>query len=336
MIILLSGYHNPHFFTITEYIEKAISDSGHKLYSFDDRHFIFPGRLRKISRLINTLDINQINKNLLSIAEKKSPNIAIITGGHRISGKTIEKLKEQKIKTVLWTIDAPSNFRPILNASMYYDLIFCQGSEAVEMLNGSGIANAKWLPMACDPEYHYPVKLQEHDRIKYECDLAFVGSFYPNRAKLFEKLTQYNLAIWGPGWNKLDKSSPLKANLRGESVRPESWIKIYSASKIVLAPHYQAPCNKFPVYQASPRIFEAMSCGAFLITDEQRDVLSLFKDGSHLAIYQNSNDLINKVEYYLTHPEERKRISEKGRMEVLKKHTYQHRIKELINTVNMI
>ena len=46
MRILLSGYHNPHYWTVTEYIERAIRALGHELAVFDDGTRCIPGRLR--------------------------------------------------------------------------------------------------------------------------------------------------------------------------------------------------------------------------------------------------------------------------------------------------
>ena len=117
---------------------------------------------------------------------------------------------------------------------------------------------------------------------------------------------------------------------RGAHTSPGQWRKIYSASRIVLTPHYQDPSGRYPVYQASPRVFEAMACGAFVLCDRQRDVLVLFRDGEHLACFSDGDDLAAKVRYYLEHPGERHAIARRGREEVLSRHTYVHRLRELL------
>ena len=116
-------------------------------------------------------------------------------------------------------------------------------------------------------------------------------------------------------------------------MNPSEWLKIYSASKIVLATHYQDPQKRFPVYQASPRIFEALACGAFVICDNQRDVFSLFEDRKHLVCFYDEADLIEKIKYYLDHSEERNVISAQGRQEAIAKHTYVHRIRKLLSII---
>ncbi len=329
MKVLISGYHNPYFITITEYIERAIRSLGHEVYVFDDRQHIMPGRIRKRIQFLNELDLHYINRQFKSIALEKKPDVVIVTGGHRILPETVVSLKRRGVRTMLWTIDPPRDFQPIIKVAPHYDHIFCQGTEAIELLEGNEIIGARWIPMACDPDLHHPVTLTDEERRKLDHDVVFMGSHYPDRADLFSKLIRFDLAIWGPGWDKLNADSPLKPCIKGTHTTPDQWLKIYSASKIVLATHYQDPEGSFPVYQASPRIFEALACGSFVISDAQRDVLALFKDGTHLVTFENSDALVDMVKYYIDHPDERSLIARKGREEVLKNHTYVKRIENL-------
>jgi spore maturation protein CgeB len=333
MKILFSGHHNPHFFTITEYLERAIRSLGHELFIFEDRKHVIPGRVRKHLPFLNSLDYKIINQTLLSLAADTGPDIAIVTGGNRISSGTIEMLKNIGITCILWTTDPPLHSQRIIKAAPFYNHIFCQGTEWVELLEQTGIKDAQWLPMACDPDCHHSIDCSAADREKYGNDIVFVGSYYPSRVRLFEKISDFDLAIWGPGWENLDPNSPLRRCLRGAHTTPDEWLKVYSASKIILAVHYHDPQNRFPVYQASPRVFEAMACGSFVLCDQQRDVLALFKDGADLVSFSDSDDLISKISHYLTHTGERDRIAGQGKRTVLEHHTYVHRVKSLLSHI---
>ena len=334
MKVILSSYHNPHFITVTEYMESAIEALGHDLIIFDDRQHFIPGRMRQCIQWLDQFDIQHINRKIVSLTLKTKPNIVIVTGGHRITGRTVKTLKHNGIVTVLWTIDAPLNFQPIIDVAPFYDHIFCQGTEAIKLLNHVGIKGAHWLPVACDPSQHKPVELSVEEEKLYGNDVVFVGSYYPNRSELFENLLDFEFAIWGPGWEKLNVKSRLRECVKGAQTKPTEWSKIYSASKIVLASHYQDPQNRFPVYQASPRVFEALACGAFVISDDQRDVFSLFKNGEHLICFDHPGDLVEKIRYYLDHSVEREQIAQQGRREALNNHTYVHRIEKLFSIVS--
>jgi hypothetical protein len=154
MKILLSSHHNPHFPTVTEYIEETIRNLGHELFIFEDRQHIIPGRIRKRLPFLKQLDQKVINRKILALAAEAKPDIAIIAGGHRIVAQTIRHLKRIGVVSVLWTIDAPYYFQPIIEVAPFYDYIFCQGTEAIDLLTRAGITGARWLPMACDPESH--------------------------------------------------------------------------------------------------------------------------------------------------------------------------------------
>ena len=334
MKILFSGYHNPNFITITEYMESAIKALGHELIVFDDRQHIIPGRIRRRLKRLNRFDLQHINKKMVSLVLEMKPDIAIITGGHRITARTVKTLKDNGICMILWTIDPPRDFQPIIDVAPLYDHIFCQGTEAVELLNHAGVKGAHWLPVACDPGQHRPVEFSAEEKMLYGNDVVVAGSYYRNRAELFEKLAGFDFGIWGPGWEKLDQKSKLRGCIKGTHTPPSEWSKIYSASKIVLATHYQDPESRFPVYQASPRIFETLACGAFVISDDQRDVFSLFKEGVHLERFMDPKDLVEKIKYYLDRPIEREEMSQRGRQEVLNNHTYVHRIERLLYIIS--
>src|SRR5204862_6229938 len=90
------------------------------------------------------------------------------------------------------------------------------------------------------------------------------GSVYPERAALPEAWTGFRLGIWGAGWAEgLPRGDPLRACLRGGSLRPEEWRQVYSAADIVISLTGSGG-KRFPaekVYQVSPRTFEVLACG---------------------------------------------------------------------------
>ena len=331
MRILLSGYHNPHYWTVTEYIERAIRALGHELAVFDDGTRCIPGRLRGRSRWIERADRAWLNRRLQACAGRLRPEALIVLGGELIDPETVHRARAGGAAAVLWTIDAPWNFEPVLRAAPAYDRIFCQGTEAVELLREAGIAGARWLPMGCDPECHrHRPGGTEGGRGH---DVVFVGSHYPVREKLFAGLAGADFAIWGPGWERLPAASPLRMHVKGAHTTPAAWTGIYRASRIVLSVHYRDPRGRIPCHQASPRVFEAMACGAFVLSDRRRDVLALFREGEHLACFGDAAELAEKVRYYLGNPDERERIARQGTEAVLRDHTYAGRIRELLEDV---
>ncbi|MCD4780908.1 MAG: glycosyltransferase [Candidatus Omnitrophica bacterium] len=331
MKILFSSYHNPHFLTVTEYVENAILESGHELIRFDARQFIIPGRLRESIPVLEWADLIRINLNFIDTVRKEKPDLCIIMCGHRIFPGSVRKVKKQGIPIVLWTTDVPLVFDTIKKNATQYDYVFCAGSEAVDILSGDNLQNLQLLPFACDEHLHHRTVLSPRDEEQYQKELAFVGSYYPNRAAILEKLCDYRLGIWGPGWQNLPDTSPLKKIAITKQVSHNEWIKIFSSAKLALVIHYQD--GQTPSYQASPKLFEALACQCFVLVDKQKDALDMFTAGKHVVFWNDIDDLKEKVDFYLKHSDLRNAIAREGEQCNKQHHTYKNRLNLLLDTL---
>lgn len=339
MKILYSGHHNPNFITITEYVERAVLQLGHELETYDYRQHIIPYRISEKLPFLYRWDMNRLNNGLIKLVNHFRPDIFLVNWGGTFYPETIAEIKKRfNVATINWLIDFPGGpgvLETAIKAVPAYDYFFAQSTDALEVHDKHGNQGGMWLNAACDPDIHKPVKLTDEEKGKFGSDICFVGSMYPERVELFETLTDYDLGIWGPGWDKLDIHSPLKKHIRGGSVTPDTWVRIYSASKIVInyMGHYGEDIDEDKIYQASPRVFETLGCGSFQLVDGKKDVLTLFKSGEHLVCFKKIGEAGKLVEYYLHHPRQRNEIAQKGREEVLAKHTYVHRIEELLKAI---
>lgn len=334
MKILLSSYHNPNFLNSTVYREKAVQYLGHELISFDDRTFIIPGRIRDKIKYLHQWDLQRINNNLVKAVERARPAVVFVIGGQRILPTTVQRIKKQGFKIVLWTTDPPYDFANILAAAPCYDHLFCGGSEAQDIFHQHGLIHTTLMSFGCDPHYHKIVPLSDEDKKEYAHDISFVGSYYPNREHLFESLADLDIRVWGPYWSHLPEHSVLRSKAVDIKMNYDQWVKIYNASKIVIVAHYQD--GKTPCHQVSPKLFEAMACGSFILVDEQKDIRKLFQDGKHLVFFKDTTDLREKVQYYLIHEQERLVIAAEGCREASAKHTYQHRFEKMLRILNIL
>jgi spore maturation protein CgeB len=229
--VLYVGYHNPHFTSLTEYVERAIVQLGHDLETFDYRAFILPGRLRERFRPLDDWDTRRLNRELLDRVARMQPGLVLVNGGSTILPDTVAAMKGvSKTLTVNWIADFPLLFDKYLKAGPHYQYFFASGTDALKKYRQAGHVNGYWLPFACDPEIHRPVELSEEEKRRYTCDICFIGSNYTERVELLEKLTGFDLAIWGIGWNRLPPDSPLRRCVRGGMAGPDEWVNIYSSA----------------------------------------------------------------------------------------------------------
>ncbi|GJQ60336.1 MAG: hypothetical protein SCALA701_31370 [Candidatus Scalindua sp.] len=312
---------------------------GYELEIYDYRQHRIPYRLSTRIPLLYRWDLNQLNKGLLRKVRNFKPDILLVNWGGTFYPETISEIGERyNVTTINWLIDFPGG-RGVLDTALKvvpsYDFYFAQSTDALEVHEKYGNRGGMWLNAACYPAIHKPLTLTESEEEHYGCDICFVGSKYPERVALFETLTDFDLGIWGPGWENLKSNSPLTKHIRGGSVTSDIWVKIYNASKIVInyMGCYGSDFDEARVYQASPRVFETLATGSFQIVDAKKDVLTLFRSGEHLVCFQKIAEVKDLVEYYLTHHQEREEIAQKGYREVVGKHTYVHRVEELLKAI---
>lgn len=95
---------------------------------------------------------------------------------------------------------------------------------------------------------------------------------------------------------------------------------VYKNSKINLNITLRSIGSGIPL-----RAFDIMGCAGFLLTNYQADMFEFFEPDKDFVYYTDYDDLRAKVEYYLTHEEERKEIARNGYEKVKKTHTYEYR-----------
>lgn len=79
------------------------------------------------------------------------------------------------------------------------------------------------------------------------------------------------------------------------------------------------------------RAFDIMGAGGFLLTNYQTDFEDCYTPDEDFVYFESQEDLLQKIEYYLTHEEERAAIAQNGFQKTASRHTYEHRIQEMLS-----
>lgn len=108
-------------------------------------------------------------------------------------------------------------------------------------------------------------------------------------------------------------------------------------AKRLLMGHIVFQCSQFG--EMTRRPFEGMACGRMVLTDRIPGCTrmhELFEDGKDIVYYDSAEDAIDKVNYYMAHPEERERIAANGKHKVLSQHTVAHRVDDLEDMIERL
>jgi spore maturation protein CgeB len=60
-----------------------------------------------------------------------------------------------------------------------------------------------------------------------------------------------------------------------------------------------------------------------------------FVEGEEIGVFDNEDDLIPQIRYWLEHPEERAAVAEAGYRRVLAEHTYDDRFEEIFRVAGL-
>lgn len=78
------------------------------------------------------------------------------------------------------------------------------------------------------------------------------------------------------------------------------------------------------------RAMDIMGSGGFLLTNYQPDFEDYFVAGKDYVYFDSQDDLLNKVDYYLAHDEERNAIALSGYNKVKEEHSFNIKVKEML------
>jgi GT2 family glycosyltransferase/tetratricopeptide (TPR) repeat protein/2-polyprenyl-3-methyl-5-hydroxy-6-metoxy-1,4-benzoquinol methylase len=206
--------------------------------------------------------------------------------------------------SVFWAIDTHLDFARALHRARGFDLVFAAQKEGAERLLSSGIRACEWLPLACDSEVHRKLNVEK------QYDVGFVG-------REFRGMRQELLSRVREGFPRSFIGQAPHTEMAG----------IYSRARIAV--------NCSLANDLNMRVFEAMSCGALLVTNRLKanGQEELFRDRVHLVEYETVEEALALIDHYLEHEDERERIAKAGHEEVVTNHTYRVRMERLLERV---
>ena len=112
----------------------------------------------------------------------------------------------------------------------------------------------------------------------------------------------------------------------------------YNGAKIVINMHrahddatFNSNSGQLTAVSPNPRTFEISACGTLQLTDIRDDLGSFYTPGVDIVTYSSPVEMVEKIEYYLNHEEERQEIALRGMYRTMKEHTYAHRLTMLLS-----
>lgn len=306
-----------------------IYEEGHRIQHEQKR-----GLRRALQRIGVVREIDYITQPdaILRCAEQFKPDIVVtqLHYGNPFTPEHSRKLREIVPDATLinWNGDVydRSGDDTYIATLKPFDLQTTVNASAIAGYEAKGIRAAYWM-VGWEPDgIGY-----EPDESTPHHDVIFMGNGYRIERHVFGAYIQSlpcNAAIYGDfypdGWAKPSTLYDFRFGCQ-----------LYRAAKIALGDSdWSAEGGKGFV---SNRPFQAMAAGGCLMLQkwfEGCDEYLHLIDGKHLVLWHDYDDLKAKVEYYLSHETERRAIAVAGQLEVIRHHSFDARIRQLLDMLS--
>jgi spore maturation protein CgeB len=87
--------------------------------------------------------------------------------------------------------------------------------------------------------------------------------------------------------------------------------------------------------QIKGRTFEIPGCGGFQLTEYVPHLERYFELEREVSVYRTTEDLIERIAYWINNPEERRDVAAAGYRRVMAEHTYDHRFASIFASMGL-
>ncbi len=200
----------------------------------------------------------------------------------------------------------------------------------VDAYRAAGARKVVFSLSGCGPtHYDRPFKPLENPPV----DVVFIGGpgsqeSNGQRPRFLARLARdFKVEIIGKKWDNLARLVPGVA-IR-PAVGPKGYYRACRRSAVVLGLNER---NDLPLY-FSNRIWLTLACGGFHLTHYVPRIEEIFQKGGHLDWFQDEEECVEMVRDYLQRGGDRRRIAGRGKELVVSRHTYRHRVEEILEAL---
>ena len=321
---------------------QALVDIGNEVIGIDYMPFFdrFPLLLKRIQWKVRAGPaISQYNRELMYVAKDTRPDVLWVDKGIFVWAST---LRDMKVQTDAFLVHHCTDdvFHNKNNSSRHYfrsidiyDIHFTTNRPNVEELFRAGAKRVMSIVRGYDPRIFHPVPVSREDKQYFGGDVGFIGHWEPDREETFIKLLNMNkdinLKIWGDGWKKLKNPTLLRDCVQYRGAWLTEFAKVVNSTKINL--NILSKWNRDVVTGKS---VEIPACGGFMLAERTNEHLELFEEGKEAEFFEDFDELVKKIHYYLDHEEERKAIADRGRQRCLNSgYSNQDRMKKIMEII---
>ena len=262
----------------------------------------------------------KINTDLVNIAIKNKPNLLFIYRPTLISARTLRAIKAKSPSTTIVSYNNDNPFGSLYSKYYWarhiksissYDLVYAYRPSNIQQYKALGAKRVKLLPPWFIKHRTFPINLTKSDLIKYKSDVVFVAHYENDgRLEMIRSLIEagIDVSLYGPEWNKVILNDPLLKKYHPvKYLSDHEYTKALCGSKIAIA-LYSLLNND--VY--TRKCFEIPATATFMIAKRSKEMLELFNENEECVFFDDTEELIEKIRFYLKENDLRQEIAYNG------------------------
>jgi spore maturation protein CgeB len=256
---------------------------------------------------------------------KTTPELVLVTGDVLDVG-TVDALRRDSYAAwanlITGDPEGSGNTAAAGDLAAAYDVLFVPDSALASRLRTLGHARSTYLPFACDPSVHRPMR----SRDQFRANVVFVGGATPYREAMLAGLVEYGLAVWGPGWRR----TTLRDYCRGETLSMEDYVKAYAGATVAVNLHRGGAGTSRDV-GCNQRLFEIAAIGVPQVAGQRGDLPRHFAPFAEVLVYEDVAGLRTLVKDVIQAPAAGEQLAAAARRRALSEHTHMHRMRTVLD-----
>lgn len=297
--------------------------------------------IETLKTLTASVVTTEVSQPIRELAAAHRPDLLLALDGMDLPVEQVDAVRALGIRTAIWLTDDPYYTDMTTKIAPHYDYVFTLERNCLDLYRSLGCRNVHYLPFAAYTGHYRPTLTRSAVRRQ----VSFIGSAYWNRVEflrpLIGPLMEKGLMINGIWWDRLPEYTQYPDRIEiGKWMGPVETAEVYSGTKIVINLHRSALDSsvnnnalQIGAISPNPRTFEISASSTLQLVDVREDLASFYKPGVEIETFANGDELIDKINFYLSHEKERQEIALRALERTFREHTYSHRLNELLGTI---
>jgi hypothetical protein len=261
-------------------------------------------------------------------------DLALIDNGTLVGPELVKDLKEHCRQVVNFNHDDPfgsrdgCRFAAYRAAVPFYDLLVVVRKENIEEAKRLGAARVLHSFRVADDIEHAPSTVTPDERRRWSSEVAFIGTWMPERGPLLVRLRELGVpvAIFGDRWERSPQWPALRSLWRGPGLASRDYRLAVQCAKICLG-----LVSKGNRDQHTTRSMEVPSLGSVLCAERTPEHLELYEEGVEAVFWSSPEECARQCAELLADENRLKSIAHRGRARFLANgHTTESLIRRII------